>query len=304
VPESAVELPTGIRIAYETFGDPSGEPLLLVMGLGGPMTWWHPDLCRTLAGRGFFVVRFDNRDVGRSSRVPGPVRLRRSTVVRAFLGDARHAPYTLDDMADDAFGLLEHLGIERAHVAGVSMGGMIAQTMALARPHRVHSLVSIMSTTGSRRAGWQDPRLLPLLLAPVARTREEYVARAVRVWGSIASSVYPTSDDDVAARAAETWDRGYDPEGGARQTLAVLAQPDRTRDLGSLRMPVTIVHGLADKLVHPSGGRATARAVPGSELVLVPGMAHDLPRPLHGLVVDAVERTAARAVGRHDLSPR
>ena len=291
-----------MTIEYETTGE--GQPLLLVMGLASQLIHWPDDFVDELSERGFRVIRFDNRDVGRSSRVPNGVPVRKADVVRAYLGDRRYAPYTLDDMADDAFGLLDHLDIGRAHVTGVSMGGMIAQTMALARPHRVHSLVSIMSTTGSRRAGWQDPRLLPLLLAPVARTREEYVARAVRVWGSIASSVYPTSDDDVAARAAETWDRGYDPEGGARQTLAVLAQPDRTRDLGSLRMPVTIVHGLADKLVHPSGGRATARAVPGSELVLVPGMAHDLPRPLHGLVVDAVERTAARAVGRHDLSPR
>ncbi len=294
MPESVAVLPTGIEIAYDTVGDPSGEPLLLVMGLGGPLTWWHPTLCRLLTERGFFVIRFDNRDVGRSSRVPGGAPVRKSAVVRAYLGDRRYAPYTLDDMADDAFGLLDHLDIEDAHVTGASMGGMIAQTMAIARPHRVRSLVSIMATTGARSAGWQDPRLLRVLLAPVASTREAYIARAVKVWRVLSSPVYPTPDQDVAARAGETWDRGYDAAGGARQTLAVLAQTDRSPGLRTLPMPVAVVHGLADKLVHSSGGRATARAVPGSELVLVPGMAHDLPGPLHVLVADVIRRTADR----------
>ncbi len=293
--ESVARLSSGIEIAHETFGDPAAEPLLLIMGLGGPMTWWHPDLCAMLADRGFYVIRFDNRDVGRSSRVPGSVPLSRKALVRAFLGDRRYAAYTLDDMADDTVELLDHLGVDRAHVTGVSMGGMIAQTIAVTRPHRVRSLVSIMSSTGARRVGWQDPRLLPLLLAPVAHTKQAYIERAVRSWRSISSSVYPTSDEDVAARAAETWERGYDPAGAARQTLAILAQPDRSARLRELRMPAAVVHGLSDKLVHASGGRATARAIPGSELVLVPGMAHDLPQPLYDLVVGVVRRTADRA---------
>jgi len=299
--ESVAALPTGIDIAYDTFGSQDAEPLLLVMGLGGPMTWWNPDLCRMLADRGFLVIRYDNRDVGRSTRVPGRTRLRTRTIVRAFLGDRRHAPYTLDDMAADGFGLLDHLGIERAHVTGVSMGGMIAQTMAITHPDRVRSLVSMSSTTGSRRVGWQDPRLLPLLLSPVARTREDYVERAVHSWRQIGSQVYPTLDDQVALRAAETWDRGYDPAGGARQTLALLAQPDRAARLGELTMPVCVVHGLDDRLIHPSGGRATARAIRAAELVLVPGMGHDIPRPLYGLVADAIWRTAART-GQSDAS--
>lgn len=293
--EEQASLPTGIDIAYETFGDPAGDPLLLIMGLGGPMNWWAPELCTRLAQRGFFVIRFDNRDVGRSSRVPGSSRLSKKVLLRAYLGDNRHASYALDDMAADGFGLLDQLGIQRAHVTGVSMGGMIAQTMAIARPQRVASLVSVMSTTGRRRVGWQDPRLLPMLLSPVARTQQAYVERALRGWRAISSSVYPIPDEDVIARAIETWQRGYDPVGGARQTLAILAQPDRTAALSRLPMPVAVIHGLADKLVHPSGGRATAAAIPGAELVLVPGMAHDIPPPLYDLFVDVLRRTADRA---------
>jgi pimeloyl-ACP methyl ester carboxylesterase len=296
--ESVATLASGVDIAYETFGDPGDEPLLLIMGLGGPMTWWHPELCQRLADRAMFVIRFDNRDVGRSSRVPGPHRLTLSVLLRAYLGDRRFAAYTLDDMAADAFGVLDHLEIDAANVVGVSMGGMIAQTMAITRPQRVRSLVSIMATTGSRRVGWQDPRLLPLLMSPVARTQQAYVERALRSWPVIASGQYPPSPDDISARAKETWERGYDPLGGARQTLAVLAQPDRSARLTQLRMPVAVVHGLADKLVHPSGGRATARAIPGSELVLVPGMGHDLPRPLFGLIANVIRRTADRAAGQ------
>jgi len=298
--EALASLPTGIDIAYETFGDPGADPLLLVMGLGGPMTWWDPDLCRLLAERGFLVIRFDNRDVGRSSRIPSTTPLSKKTLLQAFAGDRSHASYTLDDMAGDAFGLLDHLGIERVHVTGVSMGGMIAQTMAIARPHRVSSLVSVMSTTGRRRVGWQDPRLFPMLLSPVARTQEAYIQRALKGWRAISSSVYPISDDVVTERAVETWQRGYDPVGGARQTLAILAQPDRSRALADLRMPVAVLHGLADKLVHPSGGRATAAAIPGAELVLVPGMAHDIPPPLWELFIDVVRRTADRAA-RHQV---
>jgi pimeloyl-ACP methyl ester carboxylesterase len=175
------------------------------------------------------------------------------------------------------------------------MGGMIAQTMALARPERLHSLVSIMSTTGSRRVGWADPRLLRLLLAPPARTREEYVRRAPAAWAVIGSPAYPHDEVEVRERAAETWDRGADRSGATRQMLAIVTQADRTTALRRLQMPTCVIHGLKDRLVHPSGGRATARAVPGAELVLVPGMGHDLPRPLWPLLTDAITRTAARA---------
>ena len=293
--EATAELPTGITLAYETFGDPGDDALLLVMGLGGPMNWWHRDLCARLAARGFFVIRFDNRDVGRSSRMRGTGRLTRRSLVRAYLGDRTATPYTLADMADDGFDLLDALDVHAAHVTGVSMGGMIAQTMALARPERVRSLVSIMSTTGSRRVGWADPRLLRLLLAPPARTRDDYIARAPAAWTVIGSPDYPAPADEIRERAGETWDRGADRVGATRQMLAILGQPDRTAGLRRLRIPTCVVHGIADKLVHRSGGLATARAIPGAELVLVPGMAHDLPRELWPVFVDAIVRTAGRA---------
>ncbi|MBV9831765.1 MAG: alpha/beta fold hydrolase, partial [Marmoricola sp.] len=164
----------GLELCYQTFGEPDGEPLLLVMGLVGPMTWWDPELCTMLAEAGFFVVRYDNRDTGRSTRVEG--RVTRSALVRAFLGQGGRPPYTLDDMAADAFGLMDHLGWESAHAVGVSMGGMIVQTMAIARPQRVRSMTSIMSTLGKRTVGWQHPSLLPLLLAARGPGREAYVA--------------------------------------------------------------------------------------------------------------------------------
>src|SRR3954471_13129353 len=168
-----------VELCYQTFGTPNGEPLLLVMGLGGPMTWWDPALCRMLVDRGFYVIRFDNRDSGRSSRMTG--RVTRATLVRAFAGQRVRAPYTLTDMADDAFGLLDHLGLESAHVCGVSMGGMIAQTMAIEHPARVRSLTSIMSTTGKRTVGWAHPSLLPNLLGRAAG-REGYIQASVRTW--------------------------------------------------------------------------------------------------------------------------
>src|SRR3954452_21711552 len=258
--EQLASLGNGIELCYQTFGDPSADPLLLVMGLGGPMTWWDPDFCGRLADAGFFVIRYDNRDTGRSSRVRG--RVTRRMLLQHFLGRASGAPYTLDDMAGDGFGLLDHLNLESAHVVGISMGGMIAQTMAILHPERVRSLTSIMSTTGRRTVGWQDPRLLPLLLTRGAQTREAYVAGSARLWKVIGSPDYPETKDDVTNRAGETWDRGVTAAGVARQMLAILAQPDRSHRLRNLSMPALVIHGLKDKMVHVSGGRATAHAIP------------------------------------------
>jgi pimeloyl-ACP methyl ester carboxylesterase len=292
-PEHKALLPNGIEICYQTFGEPSGDPLLLVMGLGGPMNWWNPDFCRMLADAGFYVIRYDNRDIGRSSRVSTPVS--RGQVVQAFLGRGPRPPYTLDDMAGDGFALLDHLGLDSAHVAGVSMGGMIAQTMALLHPERVRSLTSIMSTTGRRTVGWQDPRLLPLLLARTAQTRAAYVASSARVWRLIGSPGFPETRETTDARAVETYDRGVSAEGAARQILAILHQPDRSQQLASLHVPTLVIHGLEDKMVHVSGGRATASAIPDAELLLVPGMGHDVPPALHQTFVEAFRRTADRA---------
>ena len=289
-----VATPQGeLDLCFQTFGDPAGEAMLLVMGLGGPMTWWDPAFCQMLADRGFHVVRYDNRDTGRSSRVGG--RISRAGIVRSFLGQNGAAPYTLTDMAEDGLALLDHLGHDAAHVVGISMGGMIAQTMALHRPERIRSLTSIMSTTGRRSVGWQDPRLLPMLLARRAASREAYVAASARLWKVIGSPLYPDRAEGVEERAGQTWDRGVSASGVARQMSAILAQPDRTRSLRSLDVPTLVIHGTADKMVHVSGGRATSRAVTGSELLLVPGMGHDVPTELHETFVEAIARNAARA---------
>ena len=283
----------GLELCYQTYGDPDGDPLLLVMGLGGPMTWWDPELCTMLAQAGFHVVRYDNRDTGRSSRVEG--RVTRRGLVQAFVGRGGRPPYTLDDMADDAFGLMDHLGWDSAHVVGVSMGGMIVQTMAVNHPGRVRSMTSIMSTLGKRTVGWQHPSLLPMLLADRGRGREAYVAASARMWKAIGSPGFPQDDAEVRSRAEVTFDRGVSPAGVLRQMMAILNQPDRSRALASLRMPTAVVHGTADKMVHISGGRATARAIPGAELLVVDGMGHDMPRELFGTFTDLIRRTADRA---------
>ena len=291
-PEQYAALPTGVKLCYQTFGDPTDEPLLLVMGLGGPMTWWDPDFCSALAQRGFFVVRYDNRDVGRSTKIRG--RINRRKIVASFAGLKVRTPYTMQDMADDGLALLDHLGHHSAHVVGISMGGMIAQTMALSHPDRVLSLTSIMSTTGRRSVGWQDPRLMPLLLARRSVSREHYIETSARLWKMIGSPLYPDTAESVRERAAETWDRGVYPAGVARQMGAILTQPDRSRALRSLRVPSLVIHGLADRMVHVSGGRATSHSIPGSELLLIDGMGHDVPRDLHETFVDAIRRVASK----------
>lgn len=293
--EQYADLPNGMRICYQTFGERDAEPMLLVMGLGGPMTWWDPALCSKLAERGFLVIRFDNRDTGRSGRARG--RVTRRMLVGAFFGRTgrRRPPYLLDDLAGDAFGLLDQLGIRAAHLVGVSMGGMVVQTMAVSHPERVRSLTSIMSTTGKRTVGWQDPRLLPLMIARRAETSDAYVASSQRLWRVIGSPAYPETLAEIVDRARETYQRGVSGPGVVRQMLAILAQPDRSRDLRRLRMPALVIHGLADKMVHVSGGRATARAIPGAELMLVPGMGHDIPTALYDQFADAISRTASRA---------
>jgi pimeloyl-ACP methyl ester carboxylesterase len=295
-PELFAPVSTGIELCYRTYGDPAGEPIILLMGLGSPLNWWDPGFCSLLARRGYFVITLDNRDVGRSTKVRG--RVTRRMLVRAFAGLPVHAPYSLSDMADDAFALLDHLGIASAHVVGVSMGGMIAQMMAVEEPARVRSLTSMMSTTGKRTVGWQHPRLFPVLLRPVRPGREAYADNSVEMWHLIGSPGYPRSEEHTREIADETYDRGLSASGALRQMMAILTQPNRTERLHGLRMPTLVVHGLADKMVHVSGGRATAAAVPGAELLLVDGLGHDLPSELFSTFVEAIDRTASRATPR------
>jgi len=278
----------GIDLCYETIGDPAGPPLLLVMGLGAQLVWWDDGLCAELAGRGFHVIRYDNRDIGRSSYLHGKV-----GIAEAYL--RRLSPYTLDDLADDAVALVERLGTGPVHVAGASMGGMIGQLLAIRRPDLVRSLTSIMSTTGSRRVGWPRRRGLTAILTKPAKSREEYAEALVRTFRMIGSPGLPFDADRFRARAEQCWDRGYNPAGTARQLTAVLAAPDRTPLLRRLRLPVAVLHGAADPLVDVSGGRATARAVPGAELHVIDGMGHDL-HPRHwARTADVIEGTATRA---------
>ncbi|NYG60373.1 pimeloyl-ACP methyl ester carboxylesterase [Nocardioides daedukensis] len=286
-------LGTGVELCYQTFGDPSDDAVLLVMGLGGPMNWWDSGFCELLASKGFHVIRYDNRDTGRSTSMPG--RVSRADVVRAFSGLRARAPYSLVDMAADGIGLLDHLGIESAHVAGISMGGMIVQTMAIHHPGRIRSVTSIMSTTGKKTVGWQHPSLFSRLLAKRPAERGEYLAQSVAMAQLIGSPAYPEGHQKATRRAEETWDRGLNGPGVLRHMMAVLTQPNRSRDLHSVRVPVLVVHGMNDKMVHVSGGRATSSSIPGSELLLIDGMGHDLPVELWETVTDGIRRTAHRA---------
>jgi len=295
--ENTVTLPHGISICYESFGSAEDPTILLIMGLGGPMGWWSTIFCENLAERGFHVIRFDNRDTGRSTWIEATRAMRRTDLVGTFVG-VRRAAYSLEDMADDACHLLSALDIEQAHVVGVSMGGMIAQTMAIKHPQRVRSLASVMSTTGRRTVGWQDPRLLPMLFGRGMMGRDAYIARSALTVAAIGSPGYPADPEAARRRAEETFDRGWSAEGVARHLLAVVSQPDRTEQLRKLDVPTVVIHGLADRMVHVSGGRATAAAIPGAELVLIPGMGHDLPPELDDVIGDAIERNIRRAQRR------
>ena len=281
-----------IRLCYQTFGSPDARPLLLVMGLGAQMVLWDDDFCELLAERGFWVIRFDNRDIGRSTILhDAPV----PSVLQLALRDRRAATYSLSDMAGDAAGLLDHLGVPAAHVAGVSMGGMIAQTLAIEHPERTRSLVSIMSTTGNRRVGQPHPRMYRRLLKRSRRDHDGYVEDFVSTHTAIGSRTYPRDPADLAAIGERCYERGVHPAGAARQLAAIIAAPDRTPRLRGLRVPTTVVHGDADHLVRPSGGRATAEAVPDARLVIVTGMAHDLPPQVWPQVTEAIAQNAAAA---------
>ena len=281
-----------VELCYETFGDPADPTALLVMGLGAQMVAWHVDFCRGLADRGFFVVRYDNRDVGRSTHfrsVPPP------NAWQMLRRDPRPAAYTLSDMAGDAAGLLDCLGVESAHVIGASMGGMIAQTLAIERPERVRSLTSIMSTTGSSRVGRPAFRVYPYFLRRPPRDPEHYAERMVRLFRVIGSQGFERDEEDIREIARASLERGHDPAGAARHLAAIFASGDRTAALAGITAPTVVIHGSRDRMVAASGGRATARAIPGARLVTIDGMGHDLPRPAWPRIIDAIVENAARA---------
>jgi pimeloyl-ACP methyl ester carboxylesterase len=281
-----------IEIAYETFGDPANPAVLLVMGLATQMIAWHEDFCAELASRGFHVIRFDNRDVGRSTalrHLPAP------TIRQLALRSKKAAGYTLSDMAADAVGLLDQLGIERAHIVGASMGGMIAQTIAIEHPQRVLSLCSIMSNTGSRLAGQPKLATYRVLLAVPPADREQFIEHVLKMYRVIGSPGFDRDEDDLREIAGRSYDRGRNPAGSGRQLAAIISSGDRTEGLRGVRVPTVVIHGTKDPLVRPSGGRATARAVPGARLVKIEGMGHDLPRQAWPRIIDAIAENAARA---------
>lgn len=277
-----------VRLCYETFGTSPDPVVVLVMGLGLQMIWWRDEFCADLAGRGFRVVRFDNRDVGRSSRVPGPG-------VSAIGLLRRKAPvtYTIEDMADDAGALIAHAaGPEGAHVVGVSLGSFIAQATAIRHPERVRSLVSIMGRPGDGRTGKVAWRRRVGFLRPGSGSPEESLVRTFRRIGSVGRT--EVDDEEVRALVRRSGERSPDDSGGGRQLAAILAESDRTAGLGGLRIPALVIHGDRDRIVLPSGGRATAAAIPGVELAMVPGMGHDLARVHWPEILDGIERTARR----------
>jgi len=291
MPEQFCTVNGDVELCYETFGDPGDPAVLLVMGLATQMVGWHEDFCEAFADRGYHVIRFDNRDIGRSQQMTGPVPTLRQLIFR----DKRAARYTLEDMAQDGFALLDHLGIERAHVVGVSMGGMIAQTMAALGPERVVSLVSWMSNTGARWSGQPSPRMYPVLLRTPPRDREGFLKHAVWVFSRIGSPGFEADEENLQRVAGLSYDRGINPAGSLRQLAAIIASGDRTPLLRTISAPTLVIHGSGDKLVPPSGGRATARAIPGARLLTIEGMGHDLPRAAWPRILDAIEENAARA---------
>lgn len=295
---SRANLPSGIELEYDTFGSPNDPPLLLVMGFTAQMIAWDERFCQQLADGGRFVIRFDNRDCGLSTKLDGQVVDIPNVMVAALAGgDLPPVPYTLSDMAADAIGLLDHLEIDRAHVVGASMGGMIVQTLAIEHPDRLLSVTSIMSTVGDPEYGAASPEALEVLLSPPSPDRDEVVARSSNyaVW----SSKRYFDAEKVADLAGRGFDRSFYPEGAGRQLGAIFGSGDRSEFLPNVTTPMLVIHGADDQLITPSGGRRTAELVPGSHLLEVADMGHDVPEQLWPIVVGAISAhttVAAQAV--------
>jgi pimeloyl-ACP methyl ester carboxylesterase len=280
-------LPTKIELEYETFGSSSDPTLLLISGFTAQMTMWNTDLCHLLAQRGYHVVRFDNRDCGLSTKIHG-AEVNLNAVVGAAMMDEEPpaVPYLLSDMANDAIGLLDHLGVDTAHVMGASMGGMIAQTAAINHPHRLRSLVSVMSQPGELEVGQPTPEAMEALVAPPPTDREAYIESSKNwlVW----HSKKHRNPERTRQEAARDFDRSFYPEGGPRQLAAIYASGRRTEGLQKLTTPTLVIHGWDDTLIAPDGGQRTAELIPNAKLLMVDDMGHDLPVPLWPDFVAAV----------------
>ncbi len=282
-----------LDLCYEDLGDPEGEPLILVMGLGTQLIHWNPAFVNELIDRGFRVIRFDNRDAGHSSKVDAPPP---GTAAMMF-GLPRGRAYHLNDMADDIAGLADALEISSMHLFGVSMGGMMAQVTAYRHPERVRSLTMMMSGSGKRVTALPRLRALGTLLANPPKTKEAFVARTLRTFEIIGSPAYPMDEEreEEFRRVLElTWDRDHHSAGVARQLHAITSSGDRTKRLAGVRAPTLVIHGDRDPLVRPAAGRSLARAIPGAELHVIDGMGHDMPPALFGRFADEIAANAAR----------
>ena len=280
----------GIDVEYVTSGDPTDPALLLVMGLGAQLISWPDMFLEQLTARGFFTIRFDNRDSGFSTKFEGTPDL-----LALLGGDRSSAPYLVEDMADDARGLLDELGLEQVHVVGVSMGGMITQALVIHHPSRFLTACSIMSTTGDVTVGAPTGEAVSAMLRPAANNRDEAIAASLASSKVISSPGFAFDVDLMTRRAAAAYDRSYCPEGTARQLGAILASPDRTDGLRHVKMPFLVIHGEEDPLISVSGGKATAAAVPDAQLILIPGMGHDLPEAAWDQIIDAIVATTELA---------
>jgi pimeloyl-ACP methyl ester carboxylesterase len=283
----------GINICYEIFGEASAEPMLLIMGLGGQMVLWDDAFCEQIAARGFRVIRFDNRDVGQSSKLTGGKRLTWLELLKLrFLKIPVTAPYTLRDMAEDTTALMDVLGIRTAHLVGVSMGGMIAQEIAIDFPERVRSLISMMSTTGNPKLPQPSREAISLFMAPPPRSRDEYIARFERNSKVLRAGRFPEDEALDRSRAERVFDRGLNPPGIGRQIRAVLASGSRKERLRKVKAPTLVIHGTADPLVDPKAGQDTAVSIPGAKLMMVQGMGHALPMAVWPEIIDAIDKHA------------
>ncbi len=281
----------GITIEYEEQG--SGEPLLLVMGLGGQLVDWPQAFVDLLADAGFRVIRFDNRDIGLSTAIDAEPPTRGQLMKAVALRRPMPSAYLLRDMAADAVGLLDALGVDSSHVVGMSMGGMIGQQLAISFPGRVASLVSVMSTTGNRRVGQPSPRVIRKALRRPEPTAENAIEQGVELFREICGPTFDEAEFRLLAKTS--FERSYRPDGTARQLAAIIASGDRTEELQRLHVPTLVIHGLVDTLVRPSGGMATARAIRDSRLLMFNDMGHDVPHTRHAEMVAAIASNAARA---------
>ena len=282
-----------IDLCYEIFGDANAEPLLLIMGLGAQMIHWDDEFCRQLAARGFRVIRFDNRDIGKSGKMTGGKRLTAIELLKLrFLKIPVAAPYNLLDMARDTVGLMDVLGIKSAHLVGASMGGMIAQEIAISFPQRVRSLTSIMSTTGNPKVPPPTREASALLAAPPPKTKEEYFERFAKTWKILRVGSFPEDEALDRSRAERTFERGLNPAGVGRQLRAILASGSRKERLRQVKAPTLVIHGMVDPLVRPEGGKDTAASIPGAKLLMIEGMGHALPIPMWPEIIDAIDKHA------------